>query len=115
MIMLNNLYNLIFLIIFLIYIFYPSSKDFFSILTFAIALILIFVEIYKLTLGKRHLDDLKGIKKFLFSEEGSKDIGLFAKETLFSAKGLRLFWIWIVFLLSVGYVIWYVITHFILG
>ncbi len=107
------LIKLVIYILFLLPVIITASVNIGLFILFIYLDLYLIVEIYKISLGKKMIDSSKGLAKYFF---GGKDFieVIFYQESLINAKGARKFWLWLAFSLSLIYVIWYIISRFIL-
>jgi hypothetical protein len=78
------------------------------------AILYIIVEFYKLSFGQRKIDTSKGLPRLLFGKNSAlKQSGVFFEESIINAKGSKKIVAWFVFLLSIAYVIFFIVIRFI--
>jgi hypothetical protein len=77
-------------------------------ITFLVAIIFIFYELFKLVVEAKTPNNSKGISKFIFKGETKQGL-IFRKESLVTSKGSGKFWIWFSFICSILYVVIYIV------
>jgi len=100
----------------LIYYFITGNGNLLLIIFLIYSIMNVVVEILKLVFKKNIANYSHGITRYIFFEDGDSilDGKLFFKESLVTAKGRMKFAIWYMFFLSLLYVVWFIITRFIL-
>jgi len=88
---------------------FTNNRTVLDIVLFIYSATYFFVEIYKLSFGKKTIDDSKGLAKFLFFR-----LGMFYKESILNAKGKKLFYAWLAFLFSIAFLTSFIIFMFVL-
>jgi len=80
-----------------------GASDIFYLVWFFILSIFVIVEMLKWPLGKRKIDNSRGLASYIFGDaDGYSDWGfrIFPRESIFSIKGKGTYWVWWEFLFS---------------
>jgi hypothetical protein len=113
----NNIIRAALWVPFLIGMLFYIIKDNISILAivcFIDSILYLIVEIYKLKFGKNTIDTSKGLAKLLFEKHSIiGQSGMFFKESILNASGIKIILPWFVLLFSIGYIIFFIVTRLI--